>query len=891
MNERIILAPGLNGNELIKNLALHGVNCFNTRIVSAGELARIALMRSGVTVTESFVDSRDEVALISKAVKGVSYFKTTSYSDVRNLASAIKRMRCLVTSPDESSVLKSTLLNEDVFIRKNEALTVVYERYMQILKENNSIDSVMLVRKAIAECSVLDAEFVALKEFPLNPLEESLIKKVSGGAVENKSIKELYNASDKPLKISGIKNCYGPSNEVETILADIYADKKLDECTVVVTDPNTYSQLFFDYALIHNIPMTFGCGVPIINSNPAKLLSLYFQWTGDFFSGEALKKMIFSKAFNRSRLMANFPEQDEDFRWSSFYNYLGDIGFTNDRELNHKKFTAFTDAVIAEGKYIVEGESKEYKEYRRKLNCIPLLEIMADELALPREKFIKEYAFIRENSSGISTKMLTALDVSASHVIYDELVYISESGTAQTDEDAITSILKTSVMSQQSEPGYLHITSIDRAFSSVRKNLYIAGLSASRFPGSPKEDYLLLDSDLDMFGEPAKYLKSKERIRMKGENAICLAELASDIGSDVKVSYSGMNTADLKKDNASSLIYELYSRTSGANATYEDLENAITKVGYFEPAISASRLVGKAYVEGGQIVHKERAENIYTDWNIDSSYSPTALETFFSCPRRFMLRYVLGIPEPDDEDPFVVIDPRATGTLAHSLMEQLAESDMSQDEFIKMSGEFFDRYIAQHPPLVPEKVPDAKAEFLEMMETAYKGDPRRKVVLAEEDIYCKHSTGVNIHGLPDRVEMLDDGTCLIVDFKTGRKVKHEEDDFGTCFQVIVYAYLMESKGYKVSGAEFRYIRLGQTVKCKYDDEMKSKLEYALQRFKEMMEDGEFKCCNSIEDSCTYCKYLWVCSKGEENDFWSGLDFGNEDDDDGLEGGSDYEQFD
>ena len=73
--------------------------------------------------------------------------------------------------------------------------------------------------------------------------------------------------------------------------------------------------------------------------------------------------------------------------------------------------------------------------------------------------------------------------------------------------------------------------------------------------------------------------------------------------------------------------------------------------------------------------------------------------------------------------------------------------------------------------------------------------------------------------------------------------------------------------------------------------MKSKLEYALQRFKEMMEDGEFKCCNSIEDSCTYCKYLWVCSKGEENDFWSGLDFGIDDEDDGLEGGSDDEQFD
>ena len=882
MKERLILTPALNGNELLKNLARHGVNCINSRIVSGAELARIALMRSGKTFSETFIDSRDEVAIVAEVVKEVSYFKTTSYSDVRNLASAIKRMRCLVASGDEVSVLKSTLLSEDVFIEKNEALLIVYDRYMQKLQEKNCIDSVMLIRKAIAECTAFDAEFYSLNEFQCTPLEHALLDAVSGGKAKSISIKSLYSVSDKPLSISGFKNCYGASNEVETILADIYPGKKVDECTVAVTEPATYSQLFFDYALIHNIPMTFGCGVPIINSNPAKLLALYFHWVDDFFSADSLKQMLFSKAFDRNKLIGKFPEQEENFRWSSFYQCLGDIGFTNHRELNRKKISAYAEAAIADGKYIVEGESKEYREYSRKLKCIPLLEKMAEELALPREMFIKEYAVIRNDDSKISTKMLTALDVAASSVIYDELVYISESGTAQTDADAITNILKTSVMSQQSEPGYLHVTSIDRAFGSIRKNLYIAGLSASKFPGSPKENYLLLDSDLNLFGEPASYLKSKERIKQKVDNAMCLAELASDLGSDIVVSYSGMNTADLKKDNASSLIYELFSKMNGTNATYEDLEKTITKVGYFEPSISSSRLVGKAYVEGGRIIGSARNENVYYDWNINGSYSPSALEMFFSCPRRFMLRYILGIPEPDENDPYEVMDPRATGTVAHSLMEQLAESDMSLEDFLKLSGEFFDRYIAQHPPLLPEKIPDVKAEFLDMMETAYNGDPHRKVVLAEKDIECTHSTGVKIHGLPDRVELLDDGTCLIVDFKTGRRLKHIEDDFLSCFQVIVYAYLMESLGYKVSGAEFRYIRLGQTIKCKYDKEMKDNLEVALTKFKEMMEDGTFWCCNSLDESCTYCQYLRVCTKGGEDNYWTGLNFGDDLDEDGEE---------
>lgn len=875
MKERIILASTLNGNEFLKNLAMNGANCINTRFLSGAELARIALMRSGITVIETFVDSRDEVAIVAEVVEAVPYFRTTSYSDVRNLASAIKRMRCLVASGDEASVLKETLLSEDVFVEKNEALLTVYDRYIQKLREKNGIDSVMLIRKAIAECSAFDAEFYSLEEFQCNPLEQALLSKVSGGTDKSISIKSLYKDEDKPLQISSFKNCYGASNEVETIIADIYSGKKVDECTVAVTEPGTYSQLFFDYALIHNIPMTFGCGVPIINSNSAKLLALYSEWVDDFFSAASLKQMLFSKVFDRNKLLGILPEPDEGLRWSSFFQYIGDIGFTNDSYLNSKKIAAFGDAVLDEGELIVDRESKEFQEYRQKLKCIPLLEVIAEELALPRELFIKEYAVIRNDDSKISTKMLTVLDIAASSVIYDELTYISESGTAQTDADAITNILKTSVMSQQSEPGFLHVTSIDRAFSSVRKNLYIAGLSASKSPGSPREDYLLLDSDLDLFGESAAYLKSKERIKQKNDNAICLAELASDLGSNTAVSYSGMNTANLKKDNASSLIYELFSKMNGTSATFEDLEKAITKVGYFEPAIAASRLVGEAYVDGNVIKSNDKKDNVYYNWNINGSYSPTALETFFSCPRRFMLRYILNIPEPDVEDPYEVIDSRATGTMAHALMERLAGSDMELVDFLKLSGEYFDAYIAQHPPLLTEKIHDVRIEFIEMMKTAYEGDPHREVVLAEADIECKHSTGVNIHGLPDRVELLDDGTCLIVDFKTGRKVKHIENDFMTCFQVIVYAYLMESMGYKVSGAEFRYIRLGRTVKCKYDKEMKDNLKYALTQFKEKMEAGEFPCCNSLEDSCNYCQYLGVCNKGVEADYWTGLF--NEDD--------------
>ena len=149
-------------------------------------------------------------------------------------------------------------------------------------------------------------------------------------------------------------------------------------------------------------------------------------------------------------------------------------------------------------------------------------------------------------------------------------------------------------------------------------------------------------------------------------------------------------------------------------------------------------------------------------------------------------------------------------------------------------------------------------------------DPHREVILKEEDISCVHESGISIHGYPDRVEKLDDGTYLIVDFKSGGKVTHKENDINSCLQVVIYAYLMEHMGYKISGAEFRYLRLGEIVKCKYDDEIKAELNDILMEFKAFMEKSEFPisefAINRTEndpDPCAYCKYGMICGKESE----------------------------
>ena len=872
--ERIILAPGANGSEMLKSLAMHGKNSFNLRITGAGELARMAMMRSGIAITEDFISSREETAIVAEAVKGEAYFGKATYSDIQEIAGAIRRMRSLVADGDEAGQMEE-ILSKGIFAEKNKALISVYKKYRKIIGERKLMDSVSLMRKAVAECKAIDAEFYTLEEYPLGPLENALLCTLSGGKVQNLTLSGLYGITEKPLKVNSFKNCYGAPNEVETILTDIYSGKNLDKCTVAVTDPTAYGQLFFDYALLYDMPVTFGCGIPIINSNPARLLVLYYNWmTGGFFGAAAINAILSSRAFDGQKLSKLYPEKDENFSWGTYSDVLGGIRLTNDRTANDERIAKFKKAIEEEEAMADPEDEKAYMAFLRKKLCIPYLEVLAKELSMPAEDFISKYAYIRRGSDTNAQKLLMLLDLSAASAIYEELKLIRASGMEQAAEDMILNVLKLRVAGSHSEEGRLYLTGIDGALSSVRENLYIAGLAASRYPGSPEENYLLLDADLRLFGDAAEYMTSDGRIGRKRDRLLALARLFSTLGSNIHVSFAGMNASELKRDNASSLVFELYREESGKNADSKEMEEHITKIDYFEPSISVTRKVGEAYNEGKTVVPRpseEVRDAIGVKLSLEQEYSPSALDVFFRCPRAFMLSKVLGIPEPDDDKPFEVIAANESGILAHSLMEKLGNSDMSLEDFLRLSGEYFDRFIAEHPPLVSQNEAE-RDQFLDMMETAYHMDPRRKVVFKEEDIHCKHESGVKLHGLPDRIEKLEDGSYMVVDFKTARSIGHEQDDIDTCLQIVIYAYLMEKAGYKISGGEFRYIRLGKKVSCRYDDDMKQKLSEKLSVFKQHMEAADFPIpVKAYEqnrekddpDPCRYCKFGRICGKAQE----------------------------
>ena len=157
-----------------------------------------------------------------------------------------------------------------------------------------------------------------------------------------------------------------------------------------------------------------------------------------------------------------------------------------------------------------------------------------------------------------------------------------------------------------------------------------------------------------------------------------------------------------------------------------------------------------------------------------------------------------------------------------------------------------------------------KREFLKMMQTAYRTDPGNEVISAENEYSFTHPCGVKLRGYPDRVEKEPDGSLIIADYKTKRKIEHEKDDINTCLQVVIYAWLCEQAGNPVKRCDYRYIRKGKTISCSYDDLRRSELKGKLETFKEALITNSFpRDPGSGDENCRYCTMNDICFWDEE----------------------------
>ncbi len=832
MREKIILAPSANGTELLRSLARNGCNTLCLRVMSSAELAETAVMRSGETITSQYIRTVDEPSLIFSFLNEVEFFSSASFADAQNIVVALDSLRKLIVS-DESPILHEKL-SKGEFSENSAALGQVYDRYIAELKTKGFIDNIQLIRKAIEIADPLNADFCILKEFTLTPLEKALICKLSGESYKEISLCELNDVEDSSVDYSDITEAYGASNEVEHIIETIYSKGlTLDSCIVAAADTMKYSQLFYDIASQYKIPVTFGCGLPVSNSTSAELMRNFLTWeTTGYHGKDSLYAVIFSESFDRQKLIGKLAIDDET-TLRDIVDIVGTMRLSCDHMDNEKKLEAYI------------------REYPERIDDIELIRLMSVEFERGCSYIVKNYAVIRDDFAG-------RLDRSAVNAVCDEI----DSYTALSGGNAleiIDQLLTLNVCCENSREGALHVTGIKQAMCSLRDNLFVAGLSADNFPGIPRENYLVPDGDYLLFDENAP--TSEKLIADKKKSLLDLMSTASSLGSKVHLSYSGYDTAELKEANASSQLFEIYRAKNGIDSTLDDMKESLAHTGFFENSFSASRLIGRAYNKGNMIETSEQMrEEEPVTINMDNAFSPSAIETYLSCPRKYYFSRVLYMDEPETDDVFAVIDPIDLGNLVHGLMDDAFKNNMSKEQVQAEAVRRFNAFLTARPPVNEPEVSRVREEFMRMVENGFESSRGNEVIYSEHTVGPVKIGSIKLKGRLDRLERTSDGSIVIVDYKTGRRINHKKDDIFSCMQILLYAVMLEkSEDIKVCGGEYRYLRYNKSIPCEYTEFIKESLVGITENFAEGVSNAEFP--PNRSDNCRFCGYSNICRKG------------------------------
>ncbi len=819
MKDKIVLTSNSNQTELLRTLAKFGVNSIGLHILNESEFAQFVLSRNGILVKEEFISDLESASMIYSFLNEIPYFSSASFVDAQNLVRTFHEVRSLIVDNEEETLKHA--LEHSIFKEKNEAIFDCYKRYSDYLQDKNRIDAIGYLRKIFDISQAMNIEVIICKEFEISPLVRDCVNHIAK-EVKEVSVIELFERADKKQAIEFV-SCYGASNEVQDILSTIYEKGyPLDSCLVVCANPKEYAQLFYDYSKQFDIPMTFGTGISITNAYPTKCTQLLNDWNTIGYHGvSALKKLIFNQVFLRDKLI-------EEIGYDNLHEIVdraGNLRLSFDKSLNKERLEAYKS---------IEENDDFYQALVR----------FSHELELGFQAFILKYAYVRDENyaldAGALNRITTNLDTFISYLPDGNIAEILES------------VLSSSIKKEISSAGSLHITDLNSAYASVREHVFVCGLSADVFPGSAKENYLLFDEELLQLNQEAK--TSDRIIHQQRQALLNFISFLNSLNIDTHVSYSNYNLATLKDNNPSSVLFDLYEERESGDM--DQFLRGMRQVNYFDQPYTLSDAIGKAYKDNKEIEMNAYLEELPTNEDLlGRSWSPSALELFFSCPRRFYLTRVLQIPDQVEDDPFMVIDGASAGTMAHSLMEALKDENLDKDEFLERADKAFDDFLLSRPPI--HDAGKEKKDFLDMMKNAFEDDPKRESISTEDTYFATHETGIKLFGIPDNIEKLDDNNAIIVDYKTKRKIDHIEDDIDTCLQVVVYAYLCETNGISVDHCEYRYFRKRRTISCKYDQGIKNELHKKLEEFKQALIQHNFPR-NENKDSCKYCTLRDIC---------------------------------
>jgi ATP-dependent helicase/nuclease subunit B len=471
--------------------------------------------------------------------------------------------------------------------------------------------------------------------------------------------------------------------------------------------------------------------------------------------------------------------------------------------------------------------------------------------------------------------------------------------------------------------GHLHLSDLSTGGLSGRPYIFVVGLDAGSVSAGGV-DPLLADGDRVRLNREAG--ESPAPLPLTAERAAAarhrLAAMLARLRGRITLSYSAWDAAEGRDvAPAPELLQALRLREGDPSLAYDDLRarlgplvSAVPRAGaHAEPADvwldalstaegglrSGVAVVRAAHpgLDRGLAAAAEKARDEATSFHgkirprpelnprrPGAVLSPSRLEALGACPRRYFIRYVLGVRAVRDPewDPERWLDALDRGTLLHAVYERTLDGarrdgiDPDDDAFeglaLRLLREEIERTLLRRPAPndavraaeTAELEADVRA-FVDMIRRTRPDWDRLELDFGSgtREVSVPLPGGeIRLAGRVDRIDRTPDGGVRIVDYKTGSPGRYRASrpfEGGRRLQHILYSLAVERLlGKTVEAMEYHFPTVrGQNERVVYRREAIADGPAVVEMLLEIAAAGHFLPTDDAAD-CGYCDYQAIC---------------------------------
>lgn len=256
----------------------------------------------------------------------------------------------------------------------------------------------------------------------------------------------------------------------------------------------------------------------------------------------------------------------------------------------------------------------------------------------------------------------------------------------------------------------------------------------------------------------------------------------------------------------------------------------------------------------------------------DATLNVTHIDSYRACPRRFFLEKLLDLKPPKIKE--YEVEPETIGIIAHEIMQKIIPLARGETgAFVEGAVPLIEETLRGRP-LEPYFKALIMESFIRMLPAihALEGEIREagySLLEAERKIEGEPLKGIKLKGKMDRIDVKEDGSCEVIDYKTGAADLSGVAiiERGESLQLPLYAALLKGMGmmperagiYSLKEMKIEWIPKKKDLKAGrgLDFYMDAALGF-LKETVSSMREGDFKALPLQEQTCSRCDESPYC---------------------------------